>query len=283
MESEAALTPPPVDPRHFTALYEKAFAERAGKFGEKDARTAEVAANLGLFLAKQGDRPNAELWLRRALAISEQLYRARSRELCAAQEALARVVPGENERRELHRQASQSEDAGVAARNLAQLAALDGHDVSLLRQALAKQEIATGPQSAATALRLNDLGLALQEREPAAAAGLFRRALAIDEKTLGAGHPETATAMNNLANVLASTGQALAAEALQRKAYGIFVNTLGPQHVRSGITASNLADTLMTLRRQPEGKKWFATAHAIFEQALGPEHPWTREAAEHSR
>ena len=284
MEGETALTPPPpVDPRHFTALYERAFAERIEKFGEKDARTAEVARNLGLFLAKQGDRANAETWLRRALSISEQMHQPRSRELCEAREALARVVTGESERRELHRLASRSDDAATAARNLAQLAALEGNDVSLLRQALAQQERATGPQSAPVALRLNDLGLALQEPEPAVSTGLFRRALAINQRTLGAQHPETATTMNNLANVLAATGEASAAEVLQRRAYAVFVARLGPQHVRSGITASNLAGTLMTLGRQAEGKKWFTTAHTIFEQALGPDHAWTREAAENSR
>ena len=277
------MTPQPVDPRHFVALYEQAFAERLDKFGAKDGRTAEVARSLGLFLTREGDRAGAELWLRRALAMAEQLFAERSGELAMAQEALARVVTGNSERHELHRQASQSVDPAVAARNLAQLAALEGGDVALLRQALAKQEAATGAQSAPVAVRCNDLGLALQEREPAMAVAMFRRALAIHERTLGAQHPETATTMNNLANVLAATGQPAAAEALQRRAYGIFTSTLGPAHERTGIAASNLGDTLMALGRAAEGKIWFAKARAIFEQALGPQHPWTREAAENSR
>lgn len=273
------MTPQPVDPRHFVALYEKAFAERLGKFGERDARTAEVATSLGLFLARQGDRASAELWLRRALSMAEQLHAPRSTALCAAQEALARVVSGESERRELHRLASQSDDAAIAARNLADLAALRGDDVTLLRQALAKQEVATGPQSAPVALRLNDLGLALQERDPATAATLFRRALAIHERTLGAQHPETATTINNLAGVLPPH----AAEPLQRRAFAIFVGTLGEMHTRTGVTASNLADTLHALGRSAEAKSWFIKAHAIFLKALGPQHPWTQEAAANSR
>jgi tetratricopeptide (TPR) repeat protein len=270
------MTPVPVDPRHFAALYEKAFAERAEKFGERDARTAEVARSLGLFLSRQGDRAGAEIWLRRALGIAEASHAPRSREVATAQEALAHVTSGESERQELHRQASQCDDPAVAARNLAALAALQGDDVSLYRQALAKQEQASGRASAQTALRLNDLGLAL---DPPQAIPLFRRALAINEATLGRQHPETGTTLNNLSNALLAIGQAAAAEPLQRRALIIFTESLGPLHERTGIATSNLGEVLAALGRNKDAVAQFLKAHSIFRHALGPDHAWTREAA----
>lgn len=275
--------PQPVDARHFAALYEQAFADRVAAYGENDARTLEVARNLGLLLTRQRDRAGAEAWLRRALGIAQAIHAEHSPEIARVQEALALVVPGDSERQELHRQAARCTDPGVAAANLAKLAALQGDDVTLLRQALAKQEQATGPASAPAATRLNDLGLALLEGKPAESAALFRRALAIHERLLGPRHPETATTLNNLANALGATGQAASAEPLLRRALAIFEATLGPHHERTGVTWSNLAEAVGALGRAAESKALYAKAKAAFERSLGPDHPWTREAAGNAR
>jgi tetratricopeptide (TPR) repeat protein len=273
--------PQPVDPGHFAKLYEQAFAERAAQYGERDARTLEVARNLGLMLLRERQPSAADSWLRRALSIAEGLHPEHSAEIAVIQEALALATSGDSERRELHRQASRCVDPAIAARNLAKLAALEGNDIPLLRQALAKQEQAPA-LPAELANRLNDLGLALQDQHPAESIPLFRRALLMQERHYGPKHPETATTLNNLANSLGATGQTPAAEPLLRRALAIFEATLG-FHERTGITASNLAEALTALGRPREAKAFYARAAAIFADALGAEHPWAREAAQNAR
>ena len=69
-------------------------------------------------------------------------------------------------------------------------------------QVLAVHEKALGEQPT-TATSISNLGsvLYLQGRYPAAEAA-YRRALVMREKLLGAEHPDVATSLNNLANVL---------------------------------------------------------------------------------
>ena len=59
---------------------------------------------------------------------------------------------------------------------------------------------------------------------------LFRRALAIDEKSLGTKHPYVATSLNNLAESLREQGKYAEAEPLYRRAIAIGEKTLGPEH-----------------------------------------------------
>src|SRR6516225_4859141 len=76
-----------------------------------------------------------------------------------------------------------------------------------LREGLAIDEKAFGPDHPTTATALNNLGLVLMEKgDLAAARPLFERALAIDEKARGPEHPSTATSLTNLASLLHDQG-----------------------------------------------------------------------------
>jgi CHAT domain-containing protein/Tfp pilus assembly protein PilF len=123
---------------------------------------------------------------------------------------------------------------------------------------------------------------------------VHRRALAIREKVLGAGHPDTATSMNNLANVLQqqgkdellSPGEARAqarlnlqayteTESLFRKALAIQERTLGPDHPATANTLNNLSTYLDRRGRPEDAEPLQRRALDILEKSLGPLHPDT--------
>ena len=69
---------------------------------------------------------------------------------------------------------------------------------------------------------LNNLaGLLRDTNRLAEAEPLYRRALAIDEKSFGPDHPNVATGLNNLAVLLRATNRLAEAEPLYRRALAI--------------------------------------------------------------
>lgn len=75
---------------------------------------------------------------------------------------------------------------------------------------------------------------------------LFRRALAIHEKTLGPDHPDVADDLINLADLLQRKGDSAAAEPLSRRALAIDEKALGPNHPNVSRALNNLAVLLIT-------------------------------------
>jgi hypothetical protein len=76
---------------------------------------------------------------------------------------------------------------------------------------------------------LNDLALLLEAKDDfRSAEPLLRRALAIQEKTWGPLHPETAVTLNNLASLLLVGRKITIAETIQRRAVRILEDNLGP-------------------------------------------------------
>jgi hypothetical protein len=63
-----------------------------------------------------------------------------------------------------------------------------------------------------------------------AAAALFRRAIAIEEKSLGPDHPNVAMSLNNMARLLQATNRRAEAEPLMRRALAIGKKSSGPDH-----------------------------------------------------
>ena len=59
---------------------------------------------------------------------------------------------------------------------------------------------------------------------------LFRRALAIREKSLGPDHPDVANSLNGLAALLNDTDRRAEAEPLFRRALAIWEKSLSPDH-----------------------------------------------------
>ena len=73
---------------------------------------------------------------------------------------------------------------------------------------------------------------------------MFRRALAIDEASLGPDHPNVAVGLSNLAALLRATNRLAEAEPMFRRALAIDEASLGPDHPNIAIRLSNLAALL---------------------------------------
>ena len=134
------------------------------------------------------------------------------------------------------------------------------------RRALAIREKVLGPEHPDTATSLNNLANVLFEQgkdvrasaaEQRARAssgqrvqsvseieGLYRRALAIQERSLGAEHPALANTLNNLAAMLDQQGKSAESEPLQRRALAILEKALGPLHPDTAATLTTLAVSL---------------------------------------
>lgn len=133
-----------------------------------------------------------------------------------------------------------------------------------------------GPEHPTTGSRISNLALLLQEQgDYAAAAPLFRRALAIAEKAQGPAHSCTGTRLNNLAGLLEAQGDYVAAEPLYRRALAIAENADGPQHPSTGTSLNNLALLLTEQGNYAVAEPLLRRALAIAEITEGPVHPNT--------
>jgi tetratricopeptide (TPR) repeat protein len=115
----------------------------------------------------------------------------------------------------------------------------------------------------------------LGEAEP-----LYRRALAIDERSLGPDHPKVATDLNNLAKLLRDTNRLDQAEPLYRRALAIGERSLGPDHPSVAIDLNNLARLLQATNRLGEAEPLYRRALAIVKRSYGPAHPNVRTVSE---
>ena len=104
---------------------------------------------------------------------------------------------------------------------------------------------------------------------------LYERALAINEKTLGPEHPDTALSLNNLALLLQDEGDLAGARARHERALAIREKTLGPEHPDTAESLNNLALLLQAQGELAAARPLFERALAIYQKVRGPEHPST--------
>jgi len=120
---------------------------------------------------------------------------------------------------------------------------------------------------------MNGLGLYLNTRARfGEAEPLMRRALAIDEKSLGKDHPNVATDLNNLALLLADTNRLAEAEPLMRRALEIDEKSFGKDHPNVATYLNNLALLLKDTNRLAEAEPLMRRVLEIDEKALGENH-----------
>ena len=124
---------------------------------------------------------------------------------------------------------------------------------------------------------------ALRTGAYAKAEPLYQRALAIHEKALGPDHPDTATALNNLAELYRATGAYAQAEPLYQRALAIREKALGPEHPDTATALNNLAELYHATGAYAKAEPLYQRALAIHEKALGPDHPDTATVAQQSR
>jgi tetratricopeptide (TPR) repeat protein len=266
---------PPAGPSTFQTLYEQVLTEQENRLGSRDKQVARAAADLGLFLQSIGEFEKAVPTLEKAIEIDTA---NEDPAVPADQENLASVLAALNRPADELRMlqlAAQGKDPAVAARSLARMAVLDPANAeTYYRQALTNEEAASGKEHPRVAVLLNNLALALrQKNDDRAAEPLLRRATAIQQKAFGANSPAVASTLNNLGSLLQSMGKMAEAEQAERTALRIFEQKLGPETSELATTCTNLADLLWTRGAKAEAAPFYRRALAIDESIYGVDHP----------
>ena len=158
------------------------------------------------------------------------------------------------------------------------------------RRALAIREKVLGAEHPDTATSMNNLANVLQEQgkdellSPSEARAqarfnlqaytetesLFRKALAIQERTLGPNHPATANTLNNLSTYLDRRGRPQEAEPLQRRALDILEKRLGSLHPDTAAMLTTLAVMLDRQGKLTESEALYRNAVEVARQAGNP-------------
>jgi len=99
----------------------------------------------------------------------------------------------------------------------------------------------------------------------------IRRSLAIHEQTQGPDHPEVATALVNLANVLDREGKD--SLELRRRALEIFEAKLPPDHPLIAVTLSTIGYHYLAAKQPATALPYLQRALAIQAKRLGTQHP----------
>lgn len=224
------------------------------------AEAARLAAQ-AQSLAAQGDFGQAESLHRQALEVHEKTLGPEHPTTQATLTNLGGVMLLQGKFKEaeaLYRRVLAAREKVLGAEHPETAASLTSLANALFEQA--KQDDVAGQPNLPPARR----GGGAQMREFAQASEtetLYRRALAIQEKILGAYHPSVAATLNNLAVLLAGRGRFGEAEPLHGRALEIAEKSLGPAHLD---TASMLTTLAITYDRQ--GKS--AQAETLYAKAV---------------
>ena len=125
-----------------------------------------------------------------------------------------------------------------------------------------------------TAHLYSQLGLLFKGKARYAEAELFmQRALAIGEAINGPYHPNVATRLNNLSELLRVTNRLAEAEPLMRRALAIGEASYAPNHPAVALYLSNLGLLLKDAKRFVEAEPLMQRALAIGEANDAPNHP----------
>lgn len=124
------------------------------------------------------------------------------------------------------------------------------------------------------AAALNNLGqvYAGQGRDDLAEP-LYKRAIALMEKSLGLETPLISAELTNLAALYQRQGRLAEAEPLFKRALVVSEKGLSREHPDVGRALNNLATLYVKQERQSEAEPLFQRALAIYQKAAGPEHP----------
>ena len=158
------------------------------------------------------------------------------------------------------------------------------------RRVLAIREKVLGAEHPDTATSMNNLANVLQEQgkdemlSPSEARAqaranlqaytetetLFRKALSVQERTLGPQHPATANTLNNLSTLLDRRGRTAEAEPLQRRALDILEKNLGPLHPDTAAMLTTLAVMLDRKGELTESEALYRKAVDVARKAGNP-------------
>ncbi|MCI0538755.1 MAG: tetratricopeptide repeat protein [Verrucomicrobiales bacterium] len=228
---------------------------------KRKADTASVLHAQGNLLFELGDFAEAEIIVKDALAIEEEIYGADSAKIILSLVSLANIVA------ELGRREENS---------------------ALLRRAVRISEQALGKKHTTLADLLNSLGLAYQaEGKFEEASSYFKQARKIYEDIAGPRHSKTAGIMVNQAALLHQMGELEAARTLIEPAVEVARERLGSSDPASARALDKLGSVMLGLGRTNEAIAIARGAQTIHQQALSrvlsfaPERQRLRYLAEH--
>jgi len=202
------------------------------------------------------------------------------RKICRGSNAGAGPATGDAEKiGPVHR------DVAAAMNNLAQLYGEQGNDV----EASAAEAGDRDPRAVDGAGFRHDRGGADQSGGALSAAGtlrdaepLFRRALAVREKSLGRDHPDVGQALNKSGEWYEKQGRHGDSERMFRRALAIYEKAAGPEHPAVATLLNNLGQVDKVQGRYGEAEPLIKRSLAIREKVLGREHPDVARSLEQS-
>lgn len=219
------------------------WADEAGMAGA----TSGLLGQVGMLFYAQARHAEAELLMRRAVAVAEAGFGRQHLRVANALNNLAQLLQDTQRLNEAE---------------------------TCMRRALAIDEGRLGKEHPGVALRLSNLALLLKAAGRAAEAEpLLRRALAIDEARLGPEHPAVARDLGNLAALLKATKRPDEAEPLLQRAVALAETGAGPASVEAAIPLGSLALLLQHVRRLDEAEPLMRRALGQLSAGLGTGHP----------
>jgi tetratricopeptide (TPR) repeat protein len=127
-----------------------------------------------------------------------------------------------------------------------------------------------------TSWLLNEAGRYLWQRaDYQQARRLLERALALRQAHMGPNHPDTATSVSDLANVLRAEGDLAGARMLHQRALAIREICLGSDHPDTATSLNNVANILYNQGDLDGARALHERSLAIREACLEPDHPET--------
>ena len=252
-------------------------------------RDADIINEAGLALIYVADYKEAELLLKRSLALRKRRLGPNHPDVAQSLNNIAILLCNQGKyieaeplyRRalEIDKKALSSDHPDVASilSNLAVLLDIQGKYAEaepLYRRALEIWEKKFGPEHPDVAGSLNNLAtLYSKQGKYTKAEPLYRRALKIWIKVLGSDHPDVAKNMNNLGWVLCKQGKYVDAEPLLYRALEIDEKALGSKHPDVADILDSLAFLYYDQGKYAKAEPLYRRALEIWEKALGPEHP----------
>jgi len=254
--------------------------ERAVKtaeaFGLEDPRLATSLNGLAETYRAQGHYAEAEPLYKRSLAIREKTLRPDHPDIIQSLNNLAGLyhAQGRKAEAELLLKRAQDLEAQVSAQfalwqshiTLGLAAYGEGDYTQAEEQFAAALTVAEafGPKDSRLATSLNNLAaLYHAQGHYAEAEPLYKRSLAIREKTLGPEHPDVATSLNNLAGIYKVQGHYAEAEPLYQRSLAIYEKALGPEHPDVATSLENYAYLLRATGRSADAVYMEVRAKAI--------------------
>lgn len=181
---------------------------------------------------------------------------------------------------EAARLAGKSKDDLLAAKAIIRLVFVVGYlqarpkeGLSLGRAAEAMLEVAGGDVRIKAKLLSSLGGVLLADKSHEKALEFYRKALKIQEETLGLDHPEVARLLNAIGVVFKAQGKYTNALEIYHKSLTIYDKSLGPEHPTVANTLNNLGVIYWKEGIYDKALDYYRQALVIKKKALGPQHP----------